>query len=72
MKTLNFKFQLKHTAPSGIAIVVSSNKEGLEHASEHFKGDFKTEIIGAKEGYYIYENYQDSGSNDYFYFAIKN
>lgn len=72
MKTINFKFQLRHTSPSGIATVVSSYNNGFKHATEYFNGDFKTERIGTTDnGYSIYENYQDSGSNEYIYFAIK-
>lgn len=69
--TINFNVKLRHTSSSGVATIVSSYAEGLNIASEHFDGNYKTESIGINDDFMIYENYQDSGSNDYIYFAVK-
>lgn len=74
MKTINFTIQGQHESQSGEAIVVSSYSEGVElttSMSPDFSNGFKTNLIGGFEGFKVYENYSDSGSNDYFYFAIK-
>ena len=79
METINFQIQGRHESHSGEATIVESYRDGLRLVDETFTGQFKTNKIGViKDGpqhdaekYAIYENYQDSGSNDYIYFALK-
>lgn len=73
---INFKIQGRHTSHTGTAIIVDNYSEGLKLANDFFSEmefdeSMKTNKIGGQDGYAIYENYKDSGSVDYFYFAIK-
>lgn len=75
--TINFKIQGNHEYHSGTALVAPVITGGILAASQHF--DFnpgiKRNVIGIIEhegiNYKIFENYVDSGSNDYFYFAYE-
>ena len=72
--TINFNIHGKHEFHSGEATIVDSYNEGITIAGNNvsiFNGELKTNLIGGLDGYKIYENYSDSGSNDYYYFAIK-
>lgn len=70
-----FSIQTKTERLTGQAIVVDTYSEGKEKALDFFngfiEGDFETNKIGSFDGYSIYENYIDSGSIDYFFFAIQ-
>lgn len=78
MTTISFTVQGRHTVTTGEAVVVERVMVGVRAAAEVLEGHFETRKIGEyKDGfrhdavtYKIYENYQDSGSEDYFYFAI--
>ena len=86
MKTsVEFKFQFNHSSASGSAAIIDRNSTYpygalREQAYEAFGSeDVKINKIGVakqleSDGYVhtydIYETYQDSGSNDYWYFAI--
>jgi len=85
MKTLIFKIQGRHESHSGEAVIVDSYNEGTIEMLNNLPGsmnNLKTNLIGVFEynvkdsefngNYKIYENYYESGSNDYGYFAIKN
>ena len=79
MNTIAFSIHGRFTNTTGEAIIVDSYKDGHNAVAYNFEGNFTTLKIGEyKEGvrhdadvYAIYENYQDSGSDDYSYFAIK-
>ncbi len=71
-----FHFSSRHSKSDGWAKVVDSYKDGEIKAIEQFKeweieGEVKVNKIGTYNLYDIYECYVDSGSEDYFYFAIK-
>lgn len=46
--------------------------ERAETELSYFEGEVTINKIGDYEGYTIYEAYKDSGSVDYYYFAIEN
>lgn len=69
-----FKIIGHHESHHGIAVIVENYNEGTIHALNNILGsmdDMRTRRIGAQDGYNIFENYTDSGSEDYVYFAIK-
>lgn len=73
-QTINFKIRGRHENHRGEAIIVPDYKEGTNYMQNNLPGkvDFmKTRKIGNVDGYDIYENYYDPGSDDYGYFAIK-
>ena len=58
----------------GEAVIVENHNEGTIYAENNLPGivgTLKTNKIGTIDGYTIYENYYDPGSDDYMYFAIK-
>ncbi len=72
--TLNFSIRGQHENHNGEAIIVPSYNEGTLQILNNVPGEMdnlKTRMIGNVEGYDIYENYYDPGSNDYAYFAVK-
>ena len=72
--TLNFSIVGQHENHSGEAIIVGDKNEGTIEILNNMPGsmdNLKTRMIGNFDGYDIYENYYDSGSNDYAYFAVK-
>lgn len=74
MTTINFNFQGKHESHTGEAVIVPDYNEGTIYVLNNVPGkmdDLKTRKIGNVDGYDIYENYYDSGSDDYSYFAVK-
>lgn len=74
MKTVNFKIQGKHESHYGEAVIVEDYNDGTIYVLNNLPGkidDLKTTKIGAYQGFDIYENYYDSGSVDYSYFAVK-
>lgn len=75
METINFKIQGRHESQSGEATIVEDYNEGTIYVMNNVPWDWdeiQTNKIGDFEGYSIYENYVDSGSDDYSYFAVKN
>lgn len=77
MKTINFSITTGTESHISSAVIVDNYNEGLNQAETFFQENFeeinfKTNEIGNFEGYSVFENYIDSGSNDYFYFALKN
>lgn len=71
MKTINFRINGRHTTTSGEANIVANYNDGLKLASEMFGGSFYTNKIAVVDNFAIYENYADSGSDQYCYFAIQ-
>lgn len=76
MESIYFEIKQQHNFRNGEAEIVSSYSEGKKAAQTFFddSGDereMRTNLVGGYEGYKIYENYTDSGSVDYVYFAIK-
>lgn len=74
MNTINFHIQGRHESHRGEAVIVDNYNEGtiyVENNSPGEVGTLKTNKIGIVDGYEIYENYYDSGSDDYSYFAVK-
>lgn len=74
MKTINFKIQGNHESHHGSAVIVSDYNEGINYSQNHLdciSDEIQSNKIGIYEGYFIYENYLDSGSDDYIYFAIE-
>jgi hypothetical protein len=73
MEKINFKVNGRHSTTTGEATIVNDYNDGLKLASKMFGEQFSTNKIAVVEtldGYFaIYENYADSGSNDYCYFA---
>jgi hypothetical protein len=73
MKTINFKIQGQHESHSGEAVIADNYNEGTIYVENNMPGTvgtLKTNLIGNFEGYKIYENYYDPGSDDYSYFAV--
>lgn len=86
MKTtsFNFKIQGKHESHSGSAVIVESHLDVQQAANSAFadNGDNRAVTvreIGTSVGpdqpgyigtYEVYESYTDSGSDDYYYFAV--
>lgn len=71
METIEFTTTGRHTTTTGEACVVNDYKEGLGLASEIFGEPFFTNKIAVAGNFAIYENYVDSGSDQYCYFAIQ-
>ena len=74
MKTINFKIQGRNENHSGEAVIVENYNDGTIYVLNNLPGPMdklKTNKIGNYDGYTIYENYYDSGSDDYSYFAVK-
>jgi len=76
MNTLNFKIQGQHTLTTGVAAVVAMYAVGKTMAISYFEemGDERTVKIsgvGHCQDHTVYECYTDSGSDDYYYFAVK-
>jgi hypothetical protein len=74
METLNFKITGNHEVHTGEATILNDYNEGTIHALNNMPGSMdalKTRKIGSFDGYDVYENYYDSGSSDYIYFAIE-
>jgi hypothetical protein len=70
---INFRIQGRHQSHHGTAVIVDNYSEGVIDAKNNLPGEGRTlttEKIGGYDGFAIYENYYDSGSVDYFYFAI--
>ena len=76
MTTIDFTIQTSTERISGNAILVDTLYEGKEKATAFFAEfsdkEFKSNKLGKFESYTIYENYTDSGSEDYFFFAVLN
>lgn len=76
MDQITFSIQNRHTLSTGIADVVDSISEGKVSAAMYFTEFVKSEATGYYscfgKSYTIYANYLDSGSEDYYYFAILN
>lgn len=76
MKTLNFKLGTKTESIIGTADIVDFITTGILNAATHFfmNNDVTRNFIGVIEfnekSYSIYENYIDSGSDNYYYFAV--
>lgn len=73
MKTLEFNIEGRTETHRGTATIVDNYKGGIALANDafsDFEGDVICNRIGKYEGYTIYESYTDSGSDDYFYFAV--
>lgn len=82
-QTINFRIQSSNLH-TGTAVIVNSYADGvkyveesdeIEHSDENAipeigQTGLRTREIGLFEGYKIYENYYDSGSDDYVYFAV--
>lgn len=84
--TIEFSFKLRHSTVAGTAKIIDRNSTYSfgtlrDEAEEVFGNDLPVTInkIGVAEQresdgymhvYDIYESYQDSGSEDYYYFAI--
>lgn len=74
METMNFKIQNRHTLHMGEALIFENYNDGTIYAENTLPGTvghLKTNKIGSYSEHDIYENYYDSGSVDYFYFALK-
>lgn len=69
---INFSISGRHESHHGTATIVENYNEGTIYAENNLPGDVKTRQIGSQDGYSIFENYTDSGSVDYVYFAVKN
>ena len=75
MKTIEFNITGKTETHRGNATIVANYLDGLTLANDEFsdfEGEVKSCLIGKQAGFRIYESYVDSGSNDYFYFAVQN
>ena len=73
-QTINFKIKGQHESHTGEAVIVPDYNEGTIYMLNNLPGEMdnmKTRKIGNAEGYDIYENYYDPGSDDYGYFAVK-
>lgn len=73
MTTLNFSIKGQHESHNGTATIVPNYNEGTILALNDLMGtmdNLVTRKIGNVEGFDIYENYYDGGSDDYLYFAI--
>lgn len=76
MTKIPFKHQGRHTTTNGEAIIANSHSHGSDMAKSNFlnNGDVrnvKIELLTIEKNHKIYECYTDSGSIDYFYFAIQ-
>jgi hypothetical protein len=79
MKTINFKINGNHESHSGQAVVLDFVTSGINSAAKHFGFEnanlVKRNSIGRVTvedvEYSIFENYIDSGSEDYYYFAVE-
>lgn len=71
--TIVFKIEGQHETHRGTANIVPNKLEGVINAVNNLpgEGELTSRIIGQVDGYDIYENYYDSGSDDYSYFAVK-
>jgi hypothetical protein len=70
---MNFKIAGRHESHNGTAVVVENYNEGTIYIENNLPGEvgkLTTRKIGVCDGFAIYENYYDSGSDDYSYFAI--
>lgn len=78
IESINFSVKGKHEMFNGNAAIVNNYKDGIYMASQIFESKWQTRKIGTHEGfrhddvkYAVYENYIDSDSIHYFYFAIE-
>jgi|GEM_PF-6718658 len=73
--SINFRIAGQHENHSGSATVLSTASQVKAAAENAFKADgdqreVKINKIGNFNGHQIFEAYTDSGSNDYYYFAV--
>ena len=79
METISFNIQRKNEVHKGIANVFHPITSGINAAIEYFGfeniNSVKKNCIGSAvvdgKTYKVWENYIDSGSDDYYYFAVE-
>lgn len=83
-QSFDFKLQLAHTKHSGSAVIIENRLDIYNAAKEAFESDGDDRQVsvneiglvygpaqeGYKNEYFIFEAYTDSGSEDYYYFAV--